>query len=454
MIGFIEKKSLTYILVILITLIAIPAEVFADDTVANAAAAQSFSPGETAYIECDENMIQVGTDSDGKPDYLFYHQAVKIISTDATSDRVTVESNGRQLNVSSGYLTRSISYKADTQLRQTIINKALSYNRGVAKTCYAYSDGVRYSGEYTPKEAAGFDCLLFTRTMIEGVLTSQIPPYDLPRTPADFQSAMNSNGYLYNEGYPNSFRMKKISRNEARPGDVILFDVTRSGTATHVAIYLGGGDFIECTNKGVPLNVKNGSYTRVNKYGGVFISRLDNLTSDQIVGYVRVIPDTITPANMTVYANKDCNIRTDKNSDASVVKKIKKGEALTLKYTTRKGAWAYVTSGNAAGYISMQYISPVLLDPTVIKSVKGGKKSMTVKWKRKASVDGYDIQYSLKKKFSKPTTVTVNKKTASKKKIKNLKSRKKYYVRVRTYKTVNGIKCYSAWSKKKQAKTR
>lgn len=454
MIGFIEKKSLAYILVILITLIAIPAEVFADDTVANAAAAQSFSPGDTAYIECDEDMIQVGTDNTGKPEYLFYHQAVKIISIDATSDRVTVESNGRQLNVSSGYLIRSISYKADTQLRQTIINKALSYNRGIAKTCYAFSDGVRYSGEYTPDEAAGFDCLLFTRTMIEGVLTKQIPTYDLPRTPADFQSAMNSGAYLYNQGYPNSFRVKKVSRNEARPGDVILFDRTRSGSTTHVAIYLGGGDFIECTSKAVPLNVKNGKYTRVNKYGGVFISRLDNLTSDQIVGYVRVIPDTITPANLTVYANRDCNIRTDSNSTASVVKKLKKGEALTLKYTTRRGKWAYVTCGNKAGYIAMDYISPVLLDPAVIKSVKGGKKSMTVKWKKKASVDGYEIQYSLKKKFTNSTTVTVNKKTVSKKKIKKLKGGKRYYVRVRTYKTVSSIKCYSAWSKTKQVKTR
>ena len=454
MIGSIEKKSLAYILIILITLIAIPAEVFADDTMANAAAAQSFSPGETAYIECDENMIQVGTDSDGKPDWLFYHQAVKIISIDATSDRVTVESNGKQLNVSSDNLTRSISYTADTPLRQTIINKALSYNRGVAKTCYIFSDGVSYSGEYTPNEAVGFDCLLFTRFMIEGVLTNQIPTYDLPRTPAEFQSAMNSGAYLYNQGYPNSFRMKKVSRNEARPGDVILFDVKRSGTATHVAIYLGDGDFIECTNKNVPLNVKNGSYKRVNKYGGVFISRLDNFAPDQIVGYVSVIPDVITPANMTVYANIDCNIRTDKSSTASVVKKLTKGEAMTLKYTTRKGTWAYVTCGNKAGFIALKYISPVLLDPPVIKAIKGGRKSMTVKWKRKGSADGYEIQYSLKKKFTNPKTVQVNKKTVSKKKIKRLKAGKRYYVRVRAYKIVNGITCYSSWSKKKAVKTR
>lgn len=35
-----------------------------------------------------------------------------------------------------------------------------------------------------------------------------------------------------------------------------------------------------------------------------------------------------------------------------------------------------------------------------------------------------------------------------------LKAKKKYYVRVRTYKTVGGVKYYSPWSKVKKVKTR
>ena len=36
---------------------------------------------------------------------------------------------------------------------------------------------------------------------------------------------------------------------------------------------------------------------------------------------------------------------------------------------------------------------------------------------------------------------------------KNLKAKKKYYIRVRTYKTVSGKKYYSTWSKTKTVTT-
>jgi len=40
------------------------------------------------------------------------------------------------------------------------------------------------------------------------------------------------------------------------------------------------------------------------------------------------------------------------------------------------------------------------------------------------------------------------------KKIRKLKGGKKYYVRIRTYKTVNGTKYYSRWSKIKATETK
>ena len=51
-------------------------------------------------------------------------------------------------------------------------------------------------------------------------------------------------------------------------------------------------------------------------------------------------------------------------------------------------------------------------------------------------------------------TVTVAKKKATKKTVKKLKSKKKYYVRVRAYKTQNGKRTYSKWSKTKSFKTK
>ena len=85
-----------------------------------------------------------------------------------------------------------------------------------------------------------------------------------------------------------------------------------------------------------------------------------------------------------------------------------------------------------------------------------GKKAFTVKWKKVRSVTGYEVQYSTGKKFPKKTSLikNVKKSGASSARIKKLKARKKYYVRVRAYKTVNGKKYYSKWSKVKTVTTK
>jgi hypothetical protein len=84
-------------------------------------------------------------------------------------------------------------------------------------------------------------------------------------------------------------------------------------------------------------------------------------------------------------------------------------------------------------------------------SVKSASKQLTVTWKALSGVSGYQVQYSTKSNFKKATTKTLAK---SKKKcvIKGLKSKKKYYVRVRAYKTYkdsNGKtqKVYGKWVK-------
>ena len=92
---------------------------------------------------------------------------------------------------------------------------------------------------------------------------------------------------------------------------------------------------------------------------------------------------------------------------------------------------------------------------TTITSVKAQSKAFTVKWKKKSGITGYQIQYSSNKTFKKNNkSVTVTKQKTTKATVKKLKSKKKYYVRVRTYKTVNGKKIYSSWSKVKSVKTK
>ena len=90
------------------------------------------------------------------------------------------------------------------------------------------------------------------------------------------------------------------------------------------------------------------------------------------------------------------------------------------------------------------------LPTTSVTSLSAKDNGFTVKWKKKTKITGYQIQYSTSSKFSKKSTKTVKIKKAktTSKKITDLKSSKKYYVRIRTYQG----KKYSKWSKVKSIK--
>ena len=91
---------------------------------------------------------------------------------------------------------------------------------------------------------------------------------------------------------------------------------------------------------------------------------------------------------------------------------------------------------------------------TNITSLTKGKKSITIKIKKQQTqTTGYQIMYSQNKNFKNSKTTKINNKT-TKKTIKNLKAKKKYYAKVRTYKVINGKTYYSDWSKVKQVKTK
>ena len=96
---------------------------------------------------------------------------------------------------------------------------------------------------------------------------------------------------------------------------------------------------------------------------------------------------------------------------------------------------------------------------TSISKINKRKKGFTVIWKtQKTQTDGYQVQYSTSSNFTNPKTITLKKNTNYAKKITNLKGKKKYYVRVRTYKTVTfkgePLKIYSGWSKAKAVTTK
>ncbi|MBQ7202438.1 MAG: fibronectin type III domain-containing protein [Eubacterium sp.] len=91
--------------------------------------------------------------------------------------------------------------------------------------------------------------------------------------------------------------------------------------------------------------------------------------------------------------------------------------------------------------------------PTTLSSVSAGSKSFTAKINKlsDAKITGYQIQYGTSSSFKDATKKSTTKTSIT---VKKLKAKKKYYVRVRAYRTIDGKRYYSAWSAKKTVTTK
>ncbi len=129
-----------------------------------------------------------------------------------------------------------------------------------------------------------------------------------------------------------------------------------------------------------------------------------------------------------------------------------KGMKNVGKYTVK-----VTLKGNYSGSKSMTYnINP---KGTSVSKVTAAKKGFKVTWKKQTTqTTGYQVQYSTSSKFKSAKTVTISKNKTTSKSVNKLSAKKKYYVRVRTYKTVKiggkSVKLYSGWSKAKSVTTK
>ena len=146
------------------------------------------------------------------------------------------------------------------------------------------------------------------------------------------------------------------------------------------------------------------------------------------------------------------------------------GKKVTLKNPSRKGyafaGWytdakfkkkiTSISSSAKSDYILYAKWTKVKVAKASLTSAKNSKsKQILLKYKKVSGVKGYQVQVATDKKFKKnKKTVTIKKQKTTKTTVKKLKAKKKYYVRVRTFKTVNGKKVYSSWSSVKRVKTK
>ena len=107
-------------------------------------------------------------------------------------------------------------------------------------------------------------------------------------------------------------------------------------------------------------------------------------------------------------------------------------------FTTAGSSKTYSLASNALT-VTVRVAKPTA---TVLTKVTGGDGSFTAAWNAKQNVDGYAVQYATNSSFTSCKTVMVYGASATSKAVKDLPSGT-YYVRVRTFKTVDGAKNYS-----------
>lgn len=131
----------------------------------------------------------------------------------------------------------------------------------------------------------------------------------------------------------------------------------------------------------------------------------------------------------------------------------KKGQILVV-VGSESGKNGYYGQGEYLGKNSSTS-DAAALKGTKLTSVKPAKKKAIVKWKKQTKgTTGYQIQYSLKKNFKGAKLKTVNSSKKTSLTLKNLKSKKTYYVRIRTYKKSSGETKHSSWSSAKKVTVR
>ncbi len=137
--------------------------------------------------------------------------------------------------------------------------------------------------------------------------------------------------------------------------------------------------------------------------------------------------------------------------------KVVPASSYTVSYSANKAVGkAAVTitfQGNYTGTVTKTFV----INPkgTSVTKLKAKVKGIEVKWKKQAAqTSGYQIQCAVNNKFKGAKSIKIANNKKKSKTVSKLKPRKKYYVRIRTYKTVKGVTYYSSWSGVKRVTTK
>lgn len=135
--------------------------------------------------------------------------------------------------------------------------------------------------------------------------------------------------------------------------------------------------------------------------------------------------------------------KTPKKATKKLTKKTIKKSSKKAK-STKKATKKKVTK-------KVKKAKKVVVANSKFTSLKGSKKAFVGSWQKAKAVSGYQVRYSTASSMKKANTKSTK---ATKLKVSGLKSKKKYYVQLRSYRKLSGKTYYSAWTKAKTVKTR
>ena len=108
-----------------------------------------------------------------------------------------------------------------------------------------------------------------------------------------------------------------------------------------------------------------------------------------------------------------------------------------------------VNKGTGSYTFSIDYTKKNTAAPKIksVKNTSGG--TMTVKWSRVTGAGGYELWYSTKPNFKGSVAKKEMDASVTSAECYGLTRNQKYYIRIRAYTEINGIKEYGKWSARK-----
>ena len=213
------------------------------------------------------------------------------------------------------------------------------------------------------------------------------------------------------------------------------YTLTYSGACKNVGTYT-----VAITFKGNYSGTATKQFA-ITRAGNSITASAVNKTVSKKVQSFRIGAKAKGGAKLT-YKSNNKSITVDKNGKVTVAKNYIGKATITI-------SAAATTNYNAAVKQIYVTVNPTGTKLSSVTSAKIGQ--LTIKWTKNAAVTGYQVQYATSSKFTGAKTLNVKSNKTVTSTLSKLKQKQKYYVRIRTYKTVGKVNYYSAWSAAKSA---